>query len=727
MQTANGIEPVSQATTELLKTEKTEESPELVTEEDALTREEEPKIVDGVPGVTEEAIEQTEMKPSESDAEAVAEDVPDQTESVLQTEAEQKLETTEEPEDTESSIPSVSEEVAEPSMSEVEEETADAVDVQDATVTADPSVAEETLEQSITAEEAAAAEEESAANIVASIAEEIPKQAEFKPETEPVNDAKTTSEDTEEVTEQPETVAATEEAAVVKPESTDAEDQIPGTPPSPEEEIPAADLTDVEEKAVQAAVPEQPAEESTPPMRISASVVKDLREMSGAGMMDCKKALTECNGDMNAAVQYLKNKGIASAAKRAGKIAADGVIATYIHAGAKLGILLEVNSETDFVARTDAFKEFVDDVALSIAASPDAICISPDDYPSDLLAKEKEVEMGREEIASKPEGIREKIVAGRLEKIKKTASVLEQPFIRDQTTTIQTALTEIAASLGEKISIRRFERYELGEGLEKKEADFAAEVADQIESKKAEAMTTKPEPEAAPEASDAEMKPVVKVAASLVKELREMTGGGLMDCKNALLQCDGDLEQAAEYLRKKGLAGAAKKAGRLASEGVICSYIHLGSRLGVMAEINCETDFVARGDEFRQLADDIAVQIAACPEVEYITEEAVPKALFEAELQSEMEKEDIQSKDEHIRQKIAEGRVQKTVSSMCLLDQPFLKDTNKTTGDIIKEHIATLGENIKVRRFVRFNLGEGIEKKESDFATEVAEQMQKRD
>ena len=691
LQTANGTGVVSQTTTEMSKIEETEETAE------------EPSTVDAIPAITEEVNEQSEIAFSESAAPPVAEEVSDQTESVLQTEPEQKLE----------------------AMDEREETEADVVDAQDATVTADISVTEETLKPSPAAEEVAAEEEESTANVVASIAEEIPKQAEFKPETEPVNEDETTVEDSAEIVEQLETVAGTEDAPAVEPESADAQDQTRGAPPSPTGEIPTANLIDAEKKTVQTEVPEQPTGETTTSTRISASLVKELREMTGAGMMDCKKALTESNGDMNAAVQYLKNKGIASAAKRAGKIAADGIIATYIHAGSKLGILLEVNSETDFVARTDAFKEFVDDVALTIAASPDAVCISPEDYPSDLLAKEKAIEMGKEEIASKPEDIRERIVTGRLEKIKRTASVLEQPFIRDQTTTVQTALTEITASLGEKISIRRFERFELGEGLEKKEADFAAEVADQIESKKTEAMTTKSEPTS--EAPVSEMTPTVKVAASLVKELREMTGGGLMDCKKALLECDGDLEKAAEYLRKKGLASAAKKAGRLASEGVICSYIHLGRRLGVMAEINCETDFVARGDEFQQLADDIVVQIAACPEVEYITGEAVPKTLFETELKSEMEKEDIQSKDEHIRQKIAEGRVQKTVSSMCLLDQPFLKDTNKTTGDIIKEHIATLGENIKVRRFVRFNLGEGIEKKESDFAAEVAEQMQKRD
>lgn len=460
-------------------------------------------------------------------------------------------------------------------------------------------------------------------------------------------------------------------------------------------------------------------ESSTSKQTITASMVKELRDISGAGMMDCKKALTESNGDMNEAMEYLKRKGIASAAKRAGKIAAEGRIASYIHTGSKLGILVEVNSETDFVARTDAFKTFVEDVAMTICANPDAVCVSPDDFPADLLEKEKEVEMNKEDLQNKPEDIREKIVNGRLDKIRKTGSVLGQPFIQDQTKTVEEAMTEVSASLGEKISIRRFERYELGEGLETKTSDFAAEVAEQIESKKAEAeIKVEPEPVEMVE----EAKPTVAIPAALVKELRQMTGGGMMDCKKALTESNGDLDKAVELLRQKGLAGAAKKADRLASEGVICSYIHLGSKLGILAEVNCETDFVSRGSDFKLLADDIAMQIAAFPEVEYVSIEDVPKEVYEKELKSEMDVEDLQSKPEDIRKKIAEGRVQKTLTSMCLFDQPFLKESTKTVGDVVKEHIAKLGENIKVRRFVRYNLGEGIEKKESNFAEEVAQQ-----
>eukprot|EP01025_Chloroclados_australasicus_P021967 TRINITY_DN22865_c0_g3_i1.p2 TRINITY_DN22865_c0_g3~~TRINITY_DN22865_c0_g3_i1.p2 ORF type:complete len:242 (+),score=45.00 TRINITY_DN22865_c0_g3_i1:55-726(+) len=196
----------------------------------------------------------------------------------------------------------------------------------------------------------------------------------------------------------------------------------------------------------------------------------------------------------------------------------------------------------------------------------------------------------------------------------------------------------------------------------------------------------------------------------------------MMDCKKALAQNNNDLEAASEFLRKKGLASAGKKAGRVAAEGVVTSYIHAGSSLGVLLELNCETDFVAKGDQFKELADDLAMQVAACSDADFVSMDDIPESVKAAELTAEMQKEDLLTKPENIREKIATGRVQKTMAAKCLLEQPFIKDTSKTTDMVIKEAIATLGENIKLRRFERFNLGEGIEKKEDDFAAEVAAQ-----
>jgi len=195
-----------------------------------------------------------------------------------------------------------------------------------------------------------------------------------------------------------------------------------------------------------------------------------------------------------------------------------------------------------------------------------------------------------------------------------------------------------------------------------------------------------------------------------------------MDCKKALAAEGGDVDKAAEFLRKKGLAAAGKKAGRVAAEGLVSSYIHAGSRLGVLVEINCETDFVARGDKFKELVADMAMQVAACPEVEYVSMADVDQAAIDRETEIEMGKEDLASKPENIRSNIVKGRVDKIFKTRSLMDQPFIKDTDKTVEDVIKGAIAEIGENIQFRRFVKYNLGEGIEKKVSDLAAEVAEQ-----
>ncbi len=213
------------------------------------------------------------------------------------------------------------------------------------------------------------------------------------------------------------------------------------------------------------------------------------------------------------------------------------------------------------------------------------------------------------------------------------------------------------------------------------------------------------------------------ISAKVVKELREKTGAGMMDCKKALTESNGDLEKATEWLRQKGITSAEKKAGRVAAEGLVDSYIHTGGRIGVLVEVNCETDFVARREEFQSLVRNIAMQIAACPNVVYIKFEDIPTEQIEQERQIEMGREDLASKPENIREKIVEGRLQKRFKELCLLDQPYIRDQNMTVDELVKQAIAQLGENIQVRRFERFVLGEGIEKEESNFAEEVASQV----
>lgn len=213
------------------------------------------------------------------------------------------------------------------------------------------------------------------------------------------------------------------------------------------------------------------------------------------------------------------------------------------------------------------------------------------------------------------------------------------------------------------------------------------------------------------------------ISAKLVKELREKTGAGMMDCKKALVENEGNMETSIEWLRKKGLASAGNKGGRVASEGIVGSYIHTGGRVGVLVEVNCETDFVARGDEFQKLVRDIAMQIAACPNVEYVKVEDIPAEIVEREKAIEMGKDDLGNKPENIKEKIVQGRIEKRMKELSLMDQPFIRDQNISVEELVKQTIAQIGENVQVRRFVRFVLGEGIEKVESNFADEVAAQM----
>ena len=210
------------------------------------------------------------------------------------------------------------------------------------------------------------------------------------------------------------------------------------------------------------------------------------------------------------------------------------------------------------------------------------------------------------------------------------------------------------------------------------------------------------------------------ITAKLVKDLRDKTGAGMMDCKKALNETDGNLDKAIEWLRKKGIASAEKKSGRVAAEGAIGSYIHTGSRVGVLIELNCETDFVARGEIFQSLLKDVSMQIAACPNVEYVSINDIPNEIVEKEKLIEMGRDDLSGKPEQIKGKIVEGRIAKRLKELALLDQPYIKDSSITVEQLVKQVAGKIGENIKVRRFTRYTLGEGLEVDQLGFADEVA-------
>lgn len=215
-------------------------------------------------------------------------------------------------------------------------------------------------------------------------------------------------------------------------------------------------------------------------MSISATEVKELREKTNAGILDCKKALNETDGDMEEAVKYLREKGIAEAEKKAGRTASEGLVESYIHMGGKIGVLVEINCETDFVAKNDAFKELVNNIAMHIAASNPKY-LSREDIPEDVIEQEKEVLRTQALNNDKPEHVVDQIVEGRLEKFFTQNCLLEQPYVRDEDKTVEELITEKIAELGENINIRRFTRYELGEGIEVEEEDFAAEVMNEVD------------------------------------------------------------------------------------------------------------------------------------------------------------------------------------------------------------------------------------------------------
>lgn len=212
---------------------------------------------------------------------------------------------------------------------------------------------------------------------------------------------------------------------------------------------------------------------------ISAAQVKELRDLTGSGIMDCKKALKECDGDVEKAIAWLREKGIASAEKKSGRIAAEGIVDSYIHAGGRIGVLVEVNIETDFAAKNEQFKAFVRDIAMQIAAAKPR-WVSREEVPAEEIAKETDIIRNKALNEGKPEKILDRIVEGSLAKFFKENCLLEQEYIKDDSKTIETLQKEMTASIGEKVSIRRFVRFEMGEGIAKKEENFAEEVMKQI-------------------------------------------------------------------------------------------------------------------------------------------------------------------------------------------------------------------------------------------------------
>ena len=213
------------------------------------------------------------------------------------------------------------------------------------------------------------------------------------------------------------------------------------------------------------------------------------------------------------------------------------------------------------------------------------------------------------------------------------------------------------------------------------------------------------------------------ISASSVKELREMTGAGIMDCKRALQEADGNKEKAIDILREKGISAAAKKADRIAAEGIVESYIHMGGKIGVLVEVNCETDFVAKTPEFKSFVRDIAMHVAAT-NPQYLSKEDVPEKDVAREREILRAQALSEGKPEKIVDRMVEGRLKKYFEEICLLEQAFVKDPDKTIQDIVNEQIARIGENIRIRRFVRYEMGEGLEKRQNDFAKEVMDQAQ---
>ena len=307
---------------------------------------------------------------------------------------------------------------------------------------------------------------------------------------------------------------------------------------------------------------------------ISAKLVQELRQKTGAGMMDCKKALKENDGDVEAATTWLRQKGIAKADKGSARIAAEGLVDTYIQPGGQVGVLIEVNCQTDFVARNEAFKALVKNLAQQ-AATTDSV-----------------------------------------------ESLLAQPYIEKSSVTVDEFIKETIATLGENIQVRRFVNFSLAN-----------------------------------------------------------------------------------------------------TSGIADSYIHTGGRVGVLVELTAQSASAAANEEFQSLAKNAAMQVAACPNVEYVSVDQIPVEVVTKEKDIEMGKDDLGNKPENIKEKIVQGRIDKRLKEMTLLDQPYIRDQSISVEDLVKQVKSKVGEEIQVSRFVRYVLGEGIDKKEMSFADEVAAQI----
>ncbi|MBP5972607.1 elongation factor Ts [Brasilonema sp. CT11] len=308
---------------------------------------------------------------------------------------------------------------------------------------------------------------------------------------------------------------------------------------------------------------------------ISAKLVQELRQITGAGMMDCKKALKETDGDIQKAIEWLRQKGIAKADKGAGRIAAEGLVDTYIQPGGEVGVLIEVNCQTDFVARNEAFKALVQNLAKQAATAENV------------------------------------------------EAMLAQPYIEDESVNVEDFIKQMSGQLGENIQLRRFTKYALSTG----------------------------------------------------------------------------------------------------TNGIVDSYIHTGGRVGVLVELNNQNDSVSDRSEFQTLTRSVAMQVAACPNVEYVNVDEIPAEVAQKEKDIEMGRDDLANKPQNIKEKIVQGRIEKRLQEMSLLDQPYIRDQSITVEELIKQNTSKLGDSIQVRRFIRYILGEGIEKQESNFAEEVAAQM----
>ncbi|MDF5707860.1 MAG: translation elongation factor Ts [Nostoc sp. S4] len=308
---------------------------------------------------------------------------------------------------------------------------------------------------------------------------------------------------------------------------------------------------------------------------ISAKLVQELRQKTGAGIMDCKKALKETDGNLEEAIDWLRKKGIASGGKKSDRIAAEGLVDTYIEPGGQVGVLIEVNCQTDFVARNEAFKALVKNLAKQ-ATTADSV-----------------------------------------------ESLLAQPYISDESVTVDEFIKQTIGTLGENIQLRRFINFTIAKG----------------------------------------------------------------------------------------------------TAGVVDSYIHTGGRVGVLVELGSQTDSAAAKEEFQSLARNAAMQVAACPNVEYVSVDQIPAEVAQKEKDIEMGKDDLANKPDNIKEKIVQGRIEKRLKEMALLDQPYIRDQSISVEELLKQVKGQVGEDIQVNRFVRYVLGEGIEKQESNFAEEVAAQM----